>query len=397
MRQIILKSVTLSLVVLALVLSTLPAAAQQQTVRKPASLFLGIGKGESLEEGDLWQYNDGGIQQKTKYGFNNTPVGSPDGSWIAYASVSDQIPTQNANLPFRPKDILIQNATTGETRRIATQPAEFSMAATTRNFTLRSQPAWSPSGRQVAWTEIETDQEAKLNLELDDERLVIYDLDARVSKVLVKTLPIHRFTDIYPLLSEVAWGLPGLAVLTHSPGKTFPELVTVYKTSGEQLSQSEPLENSGFQFSQIIWVEDGARQLVTSIVGDLVIDPLTGKQVIYPDSTTVTPELYSTLAPNGVTLYYGDKTIGEGNPVWLIAVGGVVKGELAAAGRYYFLSGLAISPDGKRAAYIVYPGQGTDGGLYIFRDGARVKLGYKNVLGVTWGPVAWRLRRSSVE
>jgi hypothetical protein len=369
-------------------------ADQQQ--KKPAPLFMGINNGKNQTWGDLWTYDTNGALQRTRYGYNGIPILSNDGTKVAYASLPEFVTKPKYNESeggLLPYNIWVLDAATGNAQRIADQPKDATRDPEAPRLILRSEPSWSPSGRQLAWTEIEVDSAAKLNTDLKTERLVVYDLDAKSSRVIVTELPAHRSTDTVPNLSEVAWGLPGIAVLTHVDNvKTFPEKVTLYTPTGKQISQSKEFENSGFQFSQLIWIEDAGRFYLTNITGDIFLDPETGTEVKFGEINAI-PELYSTLNPNGVTLYYGDKTVGEGNPVWLIAYRGEVKGEMAAQGRYYYLSGIAISPDGERAAYIVYPGQGTDGGLYIYRNGARAKLSYSGVQGVAWGPVAWRLRK----
>ncbi len=384
------------LAALLMVFSTIRVEAQQQ--KKFAPLFLGINNGKNQIWGDLWAYEGAGIAQRTKYGFNGIPILSADGTKVAYASLPDFV-TKNYNETaggYLPSNIWVMDIATGNAERIAAQPENPSRDKSDARFILRSEPGWSPTGRQLVWTEIDVNAAEKSNTDLKTERLVVYDLDTKTSRVIVEKLPAHRFTDIIPLISEVAWGLPGIAVLTHvDDSKKFPEMVTVFTPEGKQIAQSKEFENSGFQFSQMIWIEDGGSFYITNITGDMYLDPQTAAVVDFGNVSAI-PELYSTLNPNGVSLYYGDKTVGEGNPVWLINYKGEVRGEMAAQGRYYYLSGIAISPDGERAAYIVYPGQGTDGGLYVYRNGARAKLGYTGVQGVAWGPVAWRLRKTVI-
>jgi hypothetical protein len=383
----------IGLIALLIICSGTFAGAQQ---RKPAPLYLGINNGTNQSWGDLWVYDTNGAVQRTRYGYNGVPILSHDGTKVAYTSLpefvtKDYNETEGGYLPY---NIWIQEVATGKAERIADQPEDASRDRETPRLILRSEPSWSPSGRQLAWTEIEVDAENDMNTDLKTERLVVFDLESKTRRVIVDELPAHRFTDITPIMSEVSWGLPGIAVLTHVNNvQKFPEMVTVFTPQGEQIAQSEQFENSGFQFSQMIWIEDQGVFYLTNITGDIFLNPATGDQVMFY-GFSATPELYSTLNPNGVTLYYGDKTAGEGNPVWLIAYKGEVKAEMAAEGRYYYLSGIAISSDGERAAYIVYPGQGTEGGLYIYRNGAKARLSYSGVQGVAWGPVAWRLRRT---
>jgi hypothetical protein len=366
-----------------------------QSGSPPLSLFLSMGTNGTPISGDLYSW-DGGLRRRTNWGHNDIPIVSPDGRWVAYSSAADvyvKSPQQYGQVAV-PINIWLLDPVTNKGQRIAGQPENASLETDNGAFVLRSQPSWSPSGRQLAWTEIEVDQSAGRNAELRDERLVAYDLDAKATRVLVAKLPDHRFSDVFPVLSEVAWGLPGIAVVTHATDpKDFPEQVTFYDTNGRQVSQTKPLKDTGFNYSQAIWVEGADGFYLTSIQGDLKIVPATGEVLGFEEGV---PEAYSPLNPRGISMYYGDKTVGEGNPVWLLAYNGVVKTEMAASGRYYYLSGISISPDGNRAAYIIYPGQGTEGGLWVYRNGSKVRFDYGNVTGVSWGPIAWRIHYTPV-
>jgi len=167
--------------------------------------------------------------------------------------------------------------------------------------------------------------------------------------------------------------------------------VALYSPRGDLLWEQKPQIRQGFTFSSAIWVQrsDGAYDL-TSIEGRYRFDGATGVRSV---PICLTPELYSALAPNGISLFYNQQEKGEGSPVWVIAVNGEIRTSMADAGRYYHSSGLSIAPDGRQAAYIVYPGQGTQGGLYVFTTlGGKVRKDNNSVDGVAWGPVAWRWR-----
>jgi hypothetical protein len=380
----------------ATLLLTLAAAWPQQTSqaqgKRPASLVVSLASSDNY--GDIFTYDGGSLRKRTTDGRNRIPIASPDGAWIAYLSVNEifaEALAEGANFPPA-TDIWLYNNATGKASIVAGQPAD-AIVAEDRRYISRTNPTWSPSGRQIAWAQIDFDTRGE-NSDMKREQVVVYDLDARTTTVIIRELPPHREINNVPIASEVAWGLPGIAVLSHIPDPSkFPEVVSVYTVDGRLLSRTGPINDSGFAYSQLIWVQDGSQYYVSNVVGDYYIDPVTAVYLEFPGDIITTPEAYSPRAPDGISLYYGQLNAAEGNPVWLIAVNGVVKTEMASSGRYYYLSGFGLAPDGKSAAYIVYPGQGTDGGLYIFRNNAKIRMNYTNVLGVSWGPVAWRLKR----
>jgi hypothetical protein len=362
-------------------------------------MYVSVENGQSPDFSEIFTYENGALKTQTnKYKFHRVPVVSPDAQWVAYTRLPDSATEDALNghpLSRDLADIYLQNVATGKTTALTTQPKDVYLSKSNNVGVLRSQPAWSPSGRQLAWTELPFKTENGYNVPDPTERLVIYDLDLQTSRTVIEKLPEGRKLDGVPALSELAWGLPGIAVLTRALDKAlFPEVIRVYTVSGDLVSTSEKLFDTGFQYSQLIWLQEGETYYVSNIVADVILDPLTGKPVTFEGF--ITPELFSPLAPNEVSLFYGDRTVGEGNPVWLIGQNGEIKTEMAAAGRYYFLSGIALSPDGKTAAFVVYPGQGTQGGLYIYRNGSKLRLNFNGVTGVAWGPVAWRIKRNVI-
>lgn len=380
-----------ALIVLLLLLS-LTGSAQAQAP-KATPLFVGIGTPDGSNEGDIYQWSSGtSLARKTTWGHNYAPIPSPTGEWVAYNSIAEffvKARTSDTDLTA-PVNTYVLNTATGKSRRVSVQPDNASIEAGSEAYVLRSTPSWSPDGRTLAWTEIAIDVAGNVNVSGEAEQLVIYNLDTDVRRVIVAELPNHNFVGNNPVLSDVAWGYPGIAVATHGPGDQRPDIVSLYDETGKLISRSDDLTDGSFSASQIIWIVADGKDYITSITGEYLIDPATGKT----QDMNGTPEVYSPINPDGVSMFFGDKTVGEGNPVWLLAVNGIVKAELAASGRYYYQSGIAISDDGKSVAYIIFPGQGTAGGVYVYRTSATqiVSSSRYNATGLAWGPIAWRVR-----
>jgi len=378
-----------------LLLPALTTPAIAQTVKKPAlPLFVAIqGVSNGDKEGDLYAFINGALRKRTNYGFNQEPITAPDGQSIGFNSVVQSYTELRDDKHYVfpvPSNISILNTATFAARSLTNQTAQ-APNADGPAFTLRSAPSWSPSGRQLAWTEIDVVLLSEEVRELTPERLIVYDLDTETSRVIIPELPKHTVVNATRAMSALAWGYPGIAVITYLPGDDDAQRVALYTSSGTLLWEYSSEESLGFRYSSAIWVQrsDGTYDL-TSIEGQYRFDAKTGTLYI---PACLTPELYSPLAPKGVSMFYNETSSGEGDPVWVIAVNGVVKTEMAAAGRYYFTSGIAIAPDGTQGAYIVYPGQGTDGGLYFYKmNSGKVRLSANGVNGIACGPTAWRWR-----
>ncbi len=389
------RNVKFKLFITLIFMLTLVGGVQAQTTQqtaKPAPLMIGIGSPDGGGDGDVYQYS-GGLVRRTNWGHNRYPVASLTGNWVAYNSVAEFYIKQAVKNPdlSAPMNTYILEVATGKSRRLSVQPANASLAVNAEVYTLRSTPSWSPDGRTLAWTEITMDRANGINTDGTVEQLVIYDVNTDVQRVIVDKLPEHTTVNTNPVLSEVAWGYPGIAVVTHQPGEAGSDLISIYSETGTLISQTEPLPSFGS--SQVVWITDDGVDFLAPITGEFMIDPASGEQVALDG----TPEVYNPNYPDGVSMFFGDKTVGEGNPVWLLAINGIPKVELAASGRYYNESGIAISEDGKQVAYIIYPGQGTAGGVYLYSNGRSQQIlsskSY-NATGLAWGPIAWRVRHT---
>src|SRR5262249_16464466 len=141
--------------------------------------------------------------------------------------------------------------------------------------------------------------------------------------------------------------------------------------------------DQAYQYSDLIWLTGFDKPYLSCIACNTKIDPETGEI----SQLNGTPELYSALAPDKLSLYYGADSGTESNVTWIVAMNGkqIAKFDSIRVARSY---DAAISPDGMEIATAYYAGQGTTASTYIYvaqsKKTFRIKM---NVLGLGWGPM----------
>ena len=362
-------------------------------------LYIGVNNGKSLVEGDVWAWSAAGLSKRTNNGHNQLPTVSPTADRLVYLQVPHpylKIRTQYDDFDG-PTDVILFDLKTNQATAIATQPKDIMADAQNNSYRLaiRSQPSWSPDGKALAWTEIVTDGPNNLNVGMDDEQLVVYDLVTKQRRTVVNKLPEHRSVGPSPRLSYVSWGPTGLlAVFTSTslyvdPNST--DELTVYDLQGHQLSNSPKINSTdpAYDYTAIIWLTDTAYPTLSCIGCFTQIDPFTGELLPLPG----TPEVYSALAPHKISLYFGTDSGTEGNVTWLVLLNGVQVSKFDSV-RLATLSDFGISPDGMQVAVANFAGQGSTAGVFVYRakvpDRPPVSV-ILNVIGMGWGPLAWRV------
>lgn len=214
-----------------------------------------------LHEGDLYSYRLGDAEpfQETHWGYNQNPVLSPDGRYVAYNSIPEEVIDLNTagvyplHLMDRqpPTNIWVMEIATREFQRVAFQPQPIGDQS---DFLLRSRPAWSPDSQQLAW--LEKDEYAPRENGL---YLVIHDLETGTQT----HTPDHLVTDCAidadwcSVQPRLAWG----ATLAYEDFMTQGDISGMFITTlnSEGVLDQWPIAKHNADFSlkatQWQWVE----------------------------------------------------------------------------------------------------------------------------------------------
>src|SRR5262249_32639646 len=160
--------------------------------------------------------------------------------------------------------------------------------------------------------------------------------------------------------SEVFNGPVGLLAVRVRYSKEDSSLY-LYDQSGKQLSKIDSLKSTDYSYGDLIWLSGLDKPYLSCFYCDAKLDPQTGENSPLDGS----PELYSPLAPDKLSLYYGADSGTESNTTWVIAFNGKQVGKFSSV-RPSQLSDIGISPDGMFVSAANYAGQGTTAGVIIF-------------------------------
>lgn len=333
---------------------------------------------------NIWGYYPTGLTQLTPTRYGDRPALSPDGGRFAYKTVADigvrALQTTGGLVSELPSDIRLYDLNTRLETVITGQPpdATFNTGEPARAI-VRSAPAWSPDGAAIAWTEDVAPEAVR--------RLVIYTPATGETRILTEDLPLQAG---FQQTLALRWGPGGIALhsVTAAPagaGTPQPMLdaMLVYSPDGALLSSTSLRPAEGEYLYAFEWIDDGGADKVGVIYSTgrwELIDPATGMTA----PLSGTPELYSTLAPDGLALRFGVAHHPDRGAVFTWRAGDVV---LPYSGPLEWVS---IAPAGDAVAY-------ADGGIgYIWRDGETQPIFGTNDYNargsdVVWGPTAWRV------
>src|SRR5258708_21046758 len=345
--------------------------------------------------GDFWAWNgpQSDLQQRTNWGHNQDPSLSPDGQSIAYKATAqlaiDAMKRKGSTaIGAAPVNTWVLDVATGAPTRVHDKPSDASLQQDGKSdkFTIRIDPTWSPYSKALAWTELVVD---KSSSDASTQQLVIYELVQKTQKVIVSDLPTQSGSTT---TLKVEWGNPGLAIwtITSGPdakGKLHSQDALILFNADSKLLSTVKIA-SLYEFK---WIKDSEKDYIAILAQGPENAPLSEPQWLLLDPTSGqiagmpgVPEMYSLLAPSGLSLYPG--SIGT-LPEWQIA--GV--GKLGNVDDVYAFSHvLGISPDGQQIAYV------KQGAAYVYNKGKTTKIAPSDVYGLAWGPVAWRVRRKGL-
>lgn len=374
------------------VLALLLGLAAQASAQSSDALFFN-------SEGDLWSWYldrpaDGRL---TTWNYNGGPILSPDGSRIAYLSMAREAVNemQSGQAEFfgtPPGNIWVMDTATRRFQQITQQ----------RSYpTLRSLPAWSPVGTELAWVEMDSNYRMQL---------VIHDFSSGQARV-VPVFINPGFQDAGIVMPRIQWGPHGISRLLF----TFVEtgdlhiLLEIIQpgggTSTQFLLSAAPIDGSGDFSTPIdhIWVEQDARAMIALLSRTgrwTILDPVLGglnelsqPPVLTPrngsrtmNRTTLTP-LYTTTAERGweirwratdpagsvMDLPYSSFELNSGAP--------------------------AISPDGQAIAWnldgaVSYQTFAGDGGI-VYYPNPEIFNHYVSSSMAVWTPTRWIVNAAS--
>jgi dipeptidyl aminopeptidase/acylaminoacyl peptidase len=348
--------------------------------------------------GDAWAWDEtsGSLRQMTTWGYNYQPALSPDGARIAYVSFAeitvDAIRRDSevlARSPL-PSNLWILDIATGNGTRAADEPPDAVFRGSTpENAFVRSKAAWSPDGKQLAWTETFYPG--------GKTQLTVYDVAALRARTIATDLPEQKTGAGTPM--ALMWGTVGILVesVTENPKNSRGDKAfLVYSPEGGLISTIPVPETPDRAMTEaILLVYEGHEYIGVRYVPAYwaLLDPLTGKVQAAPG----VPELYSTAAPDrSILVSMTPGTDGNPDTAQLRDSQGQPLAPPIPMG-YGAMDRLVLSPDGQAAAYTAFQTETSvfERAIRVWRDGKTVEVpavdAVHYVADFVWGPTAWRI------
>ena len=257
-----------------------------------------------VQDGVLYAYRVGDTQAQrlvgatgeTRLGAVESPRLSPDFAYIVYRTPAPiTIASGGAGGGQNPDNLMLYALDSGELSQLAVQPegASFNVTNVLDRWCAHSVPAWSPDGRQIAWSELNAD---------DQIRILVHDIAGGTVRVITDSLPPQFGVPTAPL---VYWGQSGIFVnnwpmdpvtLTGLPGGYL-----LYDPSGTLLADVTFEDDLMALRERILALHEGHEYLFSFDRGNdmpVLIDPLTGAS----ETVSAYLEMYSLDNPdlNGV-------------------------------------------------------------------------------------------------
>ena len=278
------RNLTLLVSLMVFLCSGLGFVEAQATVTDPPLLISGY-YGDESRQRVLFQY--------VNEAWDQLPVGdffaaslSPDGERLALLTLPPllrEIPGGLDWLWGSAWDITLVDLKDGSRIEIATQPPSAVADDDGSGYSggiKRSTPLWSPDGQALAWTE--QDYPAQ---QAAAARLVVYDLDSGLSRVLDDAIPqMGLSADGFP--SFFAWGRAGIVVFTNDPSD-FVETLRFYDVEAglQQVIRVPDDEGQWIPLKGPLWLDTPAEPGSAAVVVQVSdhtwnrINPLTGEVI----------------------------------------------------------------------------------------------------------------------
>jgi hypothetical protein len=150
-------------------------------------------------DGDLYSYDIAinSATRLTEWGYNEGPIQSPDGRYIAYLSRPEEVVNGSEPYPYAgvpPMNVWVLDRRTGD----------FTRAGGAENgLKFRGRPAWSPDGTRLVWTELDAEGYQP------NARLMIWDRRDDSTRILSDQFDMG-FQDGGLWMPTVQWGPGGI-------------------------------------------------------------------------------------------------------------------------------------------------------------------------------------------
>jgi len=375
----------LGLIILLAALLAHPGLSQAQNNFTPIILLL---------NSDLWSYDGETLQNITNDGHITDAVLSPDGTQIAYVtlspiSVEAVEHTGGIGGGPLPSDIKVMDRHTFEILTIAEQPADasFFVDGVPDNAILRSLPAWSANCTRLAWGEIHYPSFAP-----ETNRLVMYDFTEGSTVVWVTQLPEQAGAGPRPVTPT--WGRSQIAVASYEfdpvTSTFFTEMLVYDDQDARLISSTRLFETDSRIFSSYVWVIDsnGQDQIAVETMPSgtwELMDPLTGRT----HAALGVPKRVNPFAPQSAAISFAYHPDAKWPEFYSWAVTYPGGQQIESQNRVSSMSHVTIGPDGQAMAQIT-----SDGLLTILWPDGQVTEGpvlENRFATVYWGAAAWRI------